>query len=694
MTVSPTSLRIGDTEALFSGGDTVPCLLHLGSPTGDPIDGSLFHRLVPPGGLDSPPEPGIVTEPARGWFGEPGITLSRGGRALAPMFVRRATESSDTDLAVTLEDAACGVRLVITARLDARGGLVLRAAVTNLAPEPLGVDALTLTVPVPDSCTDLVSWGGRHAFEFAEERRTWGRSVVTLASRRGRTSHQQPPLVVVGEAGFGESHGLAWGVHLAWSGDHRLTCDAVTADRRTVSAGVPLAVGEVVLEPGDTHELPDVLVAWSDSGFAGVTARFHALLRAAAPDPGRPRPVIANTWEAVYFDHDRDRIFELARRAAAAGAERFLLDDGWFPGRRNDTAGLGDWRVDTEVWSEGLGPLITHVQSLGMDFGLWVEPEMVNPDSDLYRLHPEWVLGEQRQHRILGRNQLVLDLGRDDVRDHLFAALDALLRDHDIAHVKWDHNRDLVSAGSTARTAGFHDLLSRLRAAHPLVTFEGCASGGGRIDAAVSRLVARHWTSDCIDALDRLHIQKGALRLVPPEMLGAHIGAPTSHTTGRRHRLSFRALSALPLWMGIEWNLLAADDRELAGLAEAVAVHKTHRHLFHRGSTHFGEHPDPTVHVHAVVSPERDEALVILASLASSPRHDPGNVGIPGLDPDRRYRITPVPLGHTRWALHRGLPAWLTGPAEATGRHLSNPGLPCPPLLPASGILLRLEAVG
>lgn len=687
-------LRTGDTEALFSDGDHVPVVVHLGAPLEDSIHDSLFGRLVPPGGLDAPPPPSLVTEPARGWFGEPGIAVSRGGRTLAPLLTRRAVESDGTRLAVTLEDDQCAVRLVVTARLDPAGGLVLGATVTNLGPDPLGVDALALTVPVPDRCTELVSWGGRHAFEFAEERRDWGRSVVTLASRRGRTSHQQPPLVVAGESGFGENHGLAWGVHLAWSGDHRLTCDAVTADRRTITAGVPLSVGEVVLARNESHDMPEVLVAWSDTGFSGVTARFHSLLRTAAPHGDRPRPVIANTWEAVYFDHDRERIFELARRAAAAGAERFLLDDGWFPGRRDDTAGLGDWRVDPAVWSEGLGPLITHVRSLGMDFGIWVEPEMVNPDSDLYRAHPDWVLGDARQHGILGRHQLVLDLGRPEVRDHLHAALDALLRDHDIAHVKWDHNRDVVSTGSTARTRGFLDLLGRLRAAHPLVTFEGCASGGGRIDAGISSLVSRHWTSDCIDALDRLVIQKGALRLVPPEMLGAHIGAPTSHTTGRRHPLSFRALSALPFWMGIEWNLLAADERELARLAEVVAVHKQHRELLHRGITRFGDHPDPTIHLHAVVAPDAGEALVVVAATASGPRHDPGNLCIPGLDPARRYRVTHVPLGTPRWALHRGLPAWLSGPIEASGRHLADVGLPCPPLLPASGLLLRLEAVG
>ena len=692
--MSTIRLRAGDTEALFSDGESVPVLVHLGPPPGDPIDDDLFRRLVPPGGLDAPPPPSLVTEPARGWFGEPGIEVSRGGRAVAPIFSRRAVESTDTRLAVTLEDEECEVRLVLTARLDARGGLVLGATVTNLGVDPLGVDALALTVPVPDRCNDLVSWGGRHAFEFAEERGHWGRGIVALASRRGRTSHQQPPLVVVGEAGFGENHGLAWGMHLAWSGDHRIICDAVTADRRTVTAGVPLSVGEVVLGANQSHSLPEMLVAWSDTGFAGVTARFHSLLRADAPHGDGPRPVIANTWEAVYFDHDRERIFELARRATAAGAERFLLDDGWFPGRRDDTAGLGDWRVDPAVWSEGLAPLISHVRSLGMDFGIWVEPEMVNPDSDLYRNHPDWVLGDTRQHGILGRNQLVLDLGRADVRDHLFAALDALLRDHDIVHVKWDHNRDVVSTGSTTQTRGFLDLLSRLRVAHPHVTFEGCASGGGRIDAGISSLVSRHWTSDCIDALDRLSIQKGALRLVPPEMLGAHIGAPTSHTTGRRHPLSFRALSALPFWMGIEWNLLAADERELARLAEVVAVHKSHRGLFHRGTTHFGDHPDPTVHVHVVVSPDRAEALLVMASLASSPRHDPGNICIPALDPDRRYRITHVPLGAPRWALHRGLPHWLTQPIEASGRHLSGIGLPCPPLLPASGILVHVEAVG
>jgi alpha-galactosidase len=287
-----------------------------------------------------------------------------------------------------------------------------------------------------------------------------------------------------------------------------------------------------------------------------------------------------NTWEAVYFRHDVDTIKALADRAAQVGVERFVLDDGWFGTRRPDSSGLGDWWVSTEVWPEGLRPLVDHVRNLGMEFGIWVEPEMVNPDSVLYRRHPGWVLADGRYPPVYGRNQLVLDLGREEVRDYLFSALDTLLRDHDISYLKWDHNRDLVApvssgrAGVRSQTLGLYDLLDRLRRVHPHVDIETCASGGGRVDFGIIERTGRVWTSDSIDALDRLHIQRGFSLLFPPELMGSHVRAPTAHVTRRRHRTRFRGIAAMFGAFGVEWNLLDAGDEELAELAEIIALHK------------------------------------------------------------------------------------------------------------------------
>jgi len=679
----------GDYSASIAIGSGVPTLLHVGSASSIPTSAALFDRLIPPAGLDSPADPALVANPALGWFGEPGIVLSRRDAVLSPYFEVTADRSTADTLLCEFADHSLHVRLTVEARLAPTGVLTLRNTITNEDDEPITVNALAVTVPVPRHHDHLLLYGGRHAMEFVEERLPWGRSVVTSSSRRGRTSHQQTPSVICAPSSTTENHGDAWALHLAWSGNFHVVCDGVTSDSRTVTAGELLAPGEVRLGRGESYSTPPLLVAASRDGLTGVMAAFHRHLRATSPTSRRP--VIVNTWEAVYFQHDNERLFELAKRAARVGAERFVLDDGWFLGRRDDTAGLGDWEVDPEVWPKGLAPLADLVTSLGMDFGLWIEPEMVNPNSHLYRNHPDWVLGEPHQHELTGRHQLVLDLSRSDVRDHLFTVIDRLLASLPVSHVKWDHNRDLVAPSAHQQTLGTYELISRLRMAHPRVEFESCASGGGRIDAGMAHHVTRFWTSDSIDALDRLDIQRGALRFVPPEMLGAHIGARVCHTTGRRHSLSFRALSALPFWLGVEWDLLSASDDELDRLKHVIDVHKRFRDVFHGGTTRFGEHPDPAIHQHSVIAEDRSQALVVIASTASSARHETAPARIEGLNPHSTYRCQLVALGTPRWALHRGLPRWVDEGLSATGAQLAEFGLPIPPLLPASGILVHVE---
>jgi alpha-galactosidase len=410
--------------------------------------------------------------------------------------------------------------------------------------------------------------------------------------------------------------------------------------------------------------------------------------------------VLLNIWEAVYFDHDLGALSGLADLAAACGVERFVVDDGWFHGRRHDRAGLGDWWVDTAVWPDGLTPLIDHVRGLGMQFGIWVEPEMVNPDSDLYRAHPDWTLVDGRYPPVLGRNQLVLDLGRREVGDYLYTHLDVLLRDHDIAYVKWDMNRDLVAATSAGRagvhrqTLGVYDLFDRLRAAHPGVEFETCASGGGRVDFGIFERTERAWTSDSIDALDRQQIQRGFSLLFPPELMGSHIGSPRAHTTGRSHRLGFRSIAAMFGSLGIEWNLLTASERERAQLAEIIAVHKRLRPLLHHGEVVRLDHPDPCVMVHGVVAANRSEAVFACTRLSSGPSLHTAPVRPVGLDPAKMYDVAPIRLGDERWGTARRQPAWLEDGLQMSGRQMAALGFSLPVLLPETSLLVHIAATG
>jgi alpha-galactosidase len=315
-----------------------------------------------------------------------------------------------------------------------------------------------------------------------------------------------------------------------------------------------------------------------------------------------PRAVHVNSWEGFYFDHDEAALMALADRSAALGVERFVLDDGWFAGRNDDTAALGDWTPDATKYPRGLGPLADHVVSLGMEFGLWVEPEMVNPDSDLFRAHPDWALQVGGIAPPTSRHQLVLDLGRAEVRDYLFDRLDALLRDLPIAYLKWDHNRDLAPAGHAGGRAGYHAqvlgtyaLIDRLRAAHPGVEIESCAGGGGRTDAGIAQRTHRFWTSDCIDAVSRVRMQRGFLHFMPPELMGSHVGADPAHSTGRGQSMAFRAAVALPGHFGVELDPATLAPDAAATLAMWIDRYKHLRNRLHNGKVWLGDGADGLV---------------------------------------------------------------------------------------------------
>jgi alpha-galactosidase len=476
-----------------------------------------------------------------------------------------------------------------------------------------------------------------------------------------------------------------------------LLAERLADGRRYVQGGELLHPGEVVLEPAESYSTPELVATTSVSGLTPATWGLHRSVRRSPAHPTTPRPVLLNTWEAVYFRHDHDTLFELARVAASVGIERFVLDDGWFGSRRDDTSGLGDWFVSDDVYPDGLAPLIDHVTSLGMEFGIWVEPEMVNPDSDLYRAHPDWVLATDGYEPVLGRHQLVLDLGHPDAFAHILDRLDALLADHDIAYVKWDMNRDHVqgsdaggAAGTHAQTVAVYALLDELRRRHPGVEFESCASGGGRIDHEMLRRAERVWTSDCNDALERQIIQRGASMLIPPEVMGAHIGPTRAHTTGRVHTLAFRSATALFGHLGVEWNVARLDDDQRSALAEAIALHKRFRPLLHSGDTVRFD-TDAAYCAHGVYATDRSAALVSFAQLTTAASLTPPMLQLPGLDPDSLYRIEHVALPGERWGMASTQPGWLRDGVELTGRQLAAHGIRPPVLHPESAVLFSLS---
>ena len=693
-------LRGATFDLVVDVATPTPTIVHWGASLGDGLDldalVAAFERPTVAGALGTVAPVSIVPLHGDGFVGRPGIGGRRGGgRGWAPRFVPTAHRVVDDVLTVDAVDVAAGLGLTTT--ISVGDVLGVRVAVANLSDRRYSLDSLTVSLPLPEIADELLRFEGRWAREFHPIRSAWQHGAVGSENLRGRTSHEHPSLLFAGAAGFGEWVGEVHGVHLAWSGNHTMLAERLADGRRYVQAGELLHPGEVVLEAGESYTTPELVAVYSSAGLTPATWGFHRAARRSPAHPASPRPVLLNTWEAVYFRHDHETLCELADAAASIGIERFVLDDGWFGSRRDDTSGLGDWVVSADVYPDGLAPLIGHVTGLGMEFGIWVEPEMVNPDSELYRAHPEWALTTDGYELVLGRNQLVLDLGQPDAFAHILGHLDALLRDHDIAYVKWDMNRDHVqgststgSPGTHAQTQALYALLDELRRRHPAVEFESCASGGGRIDHEILRRTERVWTSDCNDALERQTIQRGASMLIPPEVMGAHIGPTRAHTTGRVHTLAFRAATAMFGHLGVEWNVARLDPDRRAALADAIAVHKRFRALLHTGDVVRFD-TAPTYCAHGVYAADRSEGLVSFAQLATAASLTPPLLWLPGLDSDSRYRVEHVGLPDERWGMALAQPTWLNEGIELSGRQLAVHGIRPPVMHPESAVLLSLR---
>jgi alpha-galactosidase len=662
----------------------------------------------------------LLPEHGLGWFGRPGLSGHRldsdrpvAGRDWSPVFVPTGIEADGRRARVSAEDVTAGLRLVTEVETVPGGAIRVRHTLGNTAPEPYVVNSLEVVFPLPAWVGEVLDFTGRQTAERIPQRHQLGDGLWLREGRRGHTGHDSPTVVAAGERGFGFGHGNVFGVHVAWSGNtvHRVervpsSTAIIDGAQRTVpgvttiGGGELLLPGEITLGEGETYTTPWVFFAASQTGLDSLAAQFHGYLRALPAHPNTPRPVNLNVWEAVYFRHDFDTLVKLAEIAAGIGVERYVLDDGWFTGRRSDHAGLGDWQVDESVWPGGLHRLVDYVRDRGMQFGLWFEPEMVNPDSALYRAHPDWILSAGGRVPPLQRNQLVLDLTRPEVADYLFDRISSVLSEYPISYVKWDCNRDIVDAGSGLRAGapaahaqvqGVYALMDRLRQQHPEVEWEACAAGGGRIDLGIMERFQRVWPSDMTDALARQSIQRWTAQLLPPEYLGAHVSAPFAHQTGRYMPLSLRCATALFGHMGIEWDVTQASSEDLELLAAWIELYKRHRDLIHTGRTIRLDTADDTAWMHGVVAADQSAALMCYVQLDVPKNDEPLAMRIPGLDPARRYRVTEVTPGQR--LLHRAGVADDQAPAvEVTGAALAEIGLAIPAQRPLAAAIILVQA--
>ncbi len=598
-------------------------------------------------------QPSLAMEPGIGYTGPTGFSAHREGQDWGSRFVVQNVKQDLQSCQISCHDHRTDIALDYDIVVDSdNGSLTFSSSITNQQDRPLDlVDMATICLPIPAHITDIIGFSGRWAREFQMERISRFSGSYMRENRRGRTSHDCFPALILCEDNSDEQSGEAYGFHLAWSGNSRLRVDSNGDGRIFASMGALLFPGEIRLKPGESYHSPQLVAAYSGSGLSSLSQQFHdhvrtKLLRQSTRSRGRP--VHYNSWEAVYFDHDPDRLKALATRAADVGVERFVLDDGWFGARRNDAAGLGDWHVSDTVYPDGLKPLIDHVTGLGMEMGIWFEPEMINADSDLYRAHPDWILGLDGVEQVPFRNQYVLDISRSEVSDHLFERVSAILSDHDIGYVKWDMNRDLNHPGNDQGVARAYmhvqalwALIDRLRSAHPDVEFESCASGGGRTDYGMLARTDRVWTSDSNDALDRQTIQRGASHFLPLKVMGAHVGPRHCHITGRTLSMAMRAGTALMGHMGLELNLLDEPAEELEELKAAIVLYKDHRNLLHDGDFSRVDSPE-YLNIMGVVAKDQREALYSVAYLTGQVPALPGRFRFAGLDPKANYRIRQI----------------------------------------------------
>ncbi|MFG2794996.1 alpha-galactosidase [Streptomyces sp. NPDC048419] len=679
-------------------GRKLPRVVHWGADLGWLSEDDLV-AVADAGAMACEPRPvGLLPGHFDGWPGRTGLSGYRPGRD-GPTEFKVVTVHHQHHVGgggvveVTACDEAAQLALRLEMQMTPAGLLRTRAAVRNAAVQtPYTLRGLCLALPVPPEATELLDLAARWGRGRVPQRMPFGVGARGRESRRGRTGADASILFAAGAAGFGFRSGEVWALHLGWSGNHRVYAERISSGEAVIAAGELLLGDEVSLAAGEEYISPWLYASYG-RGLDEVSERFHRFQRSQRGTP-RPRPVVLNTWEAMCFDQDLDRLKELADVGAEVGVERFVLGDGWCRHRRDDHVGLGDWYVDEKVWPNGLHPLIEHVHARDMDFGVWVGPEMVNPDSDLARSHPDWILRTGGRMPPSSRHQQVLDLANPAAYSYILERLDALLTEYPIAFLKWDHNRDLAEADSgppgiatvNRQTRAVYRLLAELRSRYPALEIESCSSGGTRVDLGILEHTDRIWASDRIDALERQQIQRWTATLLPPELIGSHVGAPRAHITGPRHDLSLRAGTALFGHFGIEWDISRTSPNERAELASWVGLYKEYRELLHTGEMVRCDHPDPSLWVHGVVSVTQHAALFAVVMMQTALTSPPVRIRLPGLDPQTHYRVERV--GSDAGAAHRGRAA-----IKLTGRALAEVGLGMPSQHPDHLELLRITAL-
>ncbi|MGI5894299.1 MAG: alpha-galactosidase [Candidatus Merdivicinus sp.] len=583
-------------------------------------------------------------------------TIRQGKYALDGLPAVYATDSEASTLDILMEDPLTGAEVhLLYGVLEGYSAITRAAIIRNGGKAPFFIEkAASAAVDFNRMDFDLIHLYGQWSQERQISRSPLTHDIRSIASKRGSSSHNHNPFAALAGAYTDENRGDAYGFSLIYSGNFAIEteCDAYDATRLVM--GINPIDFEWTLAPGEIFTVPEAVLVYSQEGLGGMSRTFHQLYRrhlCRGEWKEKIRPILVNNWEATYFDFNEEKLYAIAKDAAELGIEMLVMDDGWFGKRDNDRCSLGDWFVNEQKLKGGLNALVDRINGLGLKFGIWFEPEMISPDSDLYRTHPEWTLCAPGRDPSIARTQYVLDMTRKDVQDYLFDTISSILSSANIAYVKWDFNRNLTEAASAALpperrketfhryVLGLYSLLERLTSAYPHILFEGCSGGGGRFDPAMLYYSPQIWTSDDTDAMERCRIQYGTSMVYPPSSISAHVSAVPNHQTKRITSFETRGNVAMAGAFGYELDLtkLTAEEKEL--VKKQVAQYHAYAPLVQDGDFYrlISPFADENRCAWMSVSADKSEALVTFV-VPRTRVNFTSYLRLAGLDPQRYYQ--------------------------------------------------------
>lgn len=674
---------------LSSLNNRLPCIIYWGEclPRDENLD-ELYEASKKDWGdnlLDQIPELSILPEQSANFSGQLGCKMRDvNGHLLSSNFVFFADEVSNNSLTLVFKDKDLGI--TYTAGIDALyedDVYALNAKINSN--NPIIMEWLSAPViEAPQTSNEMLDYGGHWGSEFRSQRTPWVTGVHLRESRVGTTSHAHFPGLMIPTAGSSENLGSCYGFHYGWSGGHRMIAEQLQDGRKQIQFG---NTENSELNPLTSFETAKLYISHSGAGLGGVGRIFRDFVSNSIVDLpiGSIRPVHYNCWEAVYFDHNIEELKEIATLAADIGAERFVLDDGWFKGRNSATSSLGDWYVDEHKYPDGMHPLVKHIHSNGMTFGLWFEPEMVSPDSDLFRSHPEWILGDISQ--TLGRAQYVLDISINEVQEYLFERIDSILNEYPIEYIKWDHNR-VLPYPDASQTRALYSLLDRIRKSHSGLEIETCSSGGGRIDYGILEHTQRVWLSDSNDALERLRIQHEALLWLPIHVTGSHVGPKVCHTSGRELPMSFRAWVSAQRHMGFEMDPKELSTEDKVCLKSVTQWWKKNREWMMSANILRLPCIDKTVIAEIQVNLQGDHFVVFAGQSSASELSSSVPLVLAGLDSKSMYNISVHNKKEIK-SLGKSDEGLMNRNLMLSGQFLMTKGLQLPKVFPANMLVIE-----